>query len=143
MAEGRKEPKAAERRDSRGRFAPGNRGRPPGTRNRVTGKLHQIFGKGAEAVAKATLEAAEGGDMAAARLVLERLFPPRRPGDHYLEIEMPTEPAEAMATVIEAVAGGRLLPSEGEKMATLIRAKADLATLAEIEQRLAALEERK
>src|SRR5271165_5322197 len=53
-------------------------GRKPGTRNRRTVLIQAMLEDEGEAVARRVIEAALGGDMIAARLVLERIVPPRR-----------------------------------------------------------------
>lgn len=139
--EARKQPKSAEGRDSKGRFARGNPGRKPGSRNRVNARLDAIFSKDAATVAEATIQAAKDGDVSAMRLVLERAFP--APKDRHLSpIELPESPGEAMAAIVRAVAAGELLPSEGERLAGLVKARHELATWQEIEERLALLEAR-
>ena len=64
------------------RWAPGQsgnpHGRPKGSRNRASLLLeHLIEGEG-EAVVRALLAAAKGGDVSAARALLDRLVPPRK-----------------------------------------------------------------
>ena len=139
MAEPRKDRPAAEGRDPKGRFGPGNPGRRPGSRNRVNRALDKLFSGSATRVAEATIRAAEEGDTTAMRLVLERAFP--APKDRHLQpIELPDSPAEAAAAIVRAVAGGDLTPSDGERLMSMTKARADLASLSEIESRLAALE---
>ena len=139
MAESRKDRPAAEGRDGKGRFSAGNPGRRPGSRNRVNRALDKLFSGSATRVAEATIRAAEEGDTTAMRLVLERAFP--APKDRHLQpIELPEAPGDAMAAIVRAVAAGELLPSDGERLAGLVKARADLASLAEIEARLAVLE---
>ena len=57
----------------------GNRyGKPPGTRHRATRMTEKLMAGDAEAVVRAVIDAAKGGDMTAARLVLDRIAPPCR-----------------------------------------------------------------
>lgn len=142
MSDARKDRPAAAGRDRNGKFAAGNPGRRPGSRNKVNQALDKLFSGSAAKVARATIRAAQDGDTTAMRLVLERAFP--APKDRHLEpIELPEAPGEAMAAIIAAVAGGELLPSDGERLAGLVKARADLAALADLEARVAALEARK
>jgi hypothetical protein len=79
------------------------------------------------------------GDATALRLCLERLIPPAR--ERPLDIDRLSEDsAAAIGDIIQAVADGDLLPSQGERLATLVKAKAELTALREIEERLAVLE---
>jgi hypothetical protein len=75
----------------------------------------------------------------ALRLCLERLIPPAR--ERPLDIDtLSDDPAAARGEIIQAVAEGDLLPSEGERLTGMIKAKAELTALRKIEERLAALE---
>lgn len=137
--EARKDRPAAAGRDPSGKFTTGNPGRRRGSRNKVNAALDKLFSGSAAKVARATIRAAEDGDTTAMRLVLERAFP--APKDRHLEpIELPDSPAEAVAAIVRAVAAGELLPSDGERLAALLKARAELATLSELEARVAALE---
>jgi hypothetical protein len=59
-----------------GRFVPGVSGNPagkkPGTRHRATRLAEKLMAGDAEAVVRAIIDAAKGGDMTATRLVLDR-----------------------------------------------------------------------
>src|SRR3954470_21206699 len=104
-------------RKTRGRpFQERNPGRPFGSRNKRTLFAEQIMGEDLGAVARAVSNAAQNGDMQAARIILDRLVPIRR-GRPVL-FEMPTildaaGIAEAFATVLRSMAGGELTPEEG------------------------------
>src|SRR5215207_6317623 len=86
------------------RWAPGQsgnpKGRPKGSRNRASLLLeHLIEG---EAVVRALLAAAKGGDVPAARALLDRLVPPRkeRPVKVGLpELRSAKDARDALATV--------------------------------------------
>jgi hypothetical protein len=135
----RRTPDIADVRDAKGRFAPGNPGRQRGARNKVTRAAEALLGRDAAALTEKAIELAMAGDATALRLCLERLIPPAR--ERPLDIDRLSEdPAAAMGEIIQAVAEGDLLPSEGERLATLVKAKAELTALREIEERLAALE---
>ena len=74
-------------------------------------------------VVRVVIDAAKGGDMAAARLVVDKLIPATR--ELPLSIQLPPvtsaeDCAKAQAKVLAAVAAGNLLPSEGEALASLI-----------------------
>ena len=74
---------AKQRRRGRGRpFEPGQsgnpRGKPRGTRHRVTLLAEKLMADDTEAVMRAVIDAAKGGDMTAARLILDRIAPARK-----------------------------------------------------------------
>lgn len=124
--------------DSRGRFGTGNAGRPRGARNKITHQLEALFARDAEAVAAAAIMAARGGDTAAMSLVLNRIFPAAK--DRPIALDLPAAPAEAASTIVSAVGAGEILLGDAERLMALIKARAELASLEEIEARIAALE---
>jgi hypothetical protein len=137
MTDRKQRPDAGER-DPQGRFAAGNAGRPRGARNKINQRLEALFARDAEAVAAATIEAARGGDTAAMSLVLNRIFPVAK--DRPIVLDLPPAPAEAARAIVAAVAAGEILLGDAERLVALIKVKAELASLAEIEARIAALE---
>jgi hypothetical protein len=54
------------------------RGKPKGARNTTTVMAEKLMQNDAKDIVRAVLEAAKGGDMTAARLVLERISPVRK-----------------------------------------------------------------
>ena len=113
------------------RWAPGQsgnpKGRPTGSCNRASLLLeHLIEGEG-EAVVQALLAVAKGGDVPAARALLDRLVPPRkeRPVKVALpELRSAKDARDALAAVAAAVADGEMLPGEGEALVKLLEAYA-------------------
>ncbi len=96
-----------------------------------------------EGVVNAVLEAAKGGDMQAARIILDRICPPRkeRPISCKLpKLEASRDLAAGISAVIAAVANGALTPGEGQALASLIEAQRRTLETEEIEHRLMALE---
>lgn len=69
-------------RDKTGRFKPGRSGNPkgkkPGTRHKATMAAQELLDGESEALTRRAVDLALGGDVAALRLCLERLIPPRR-----------------------------------------------------------------
>jgi hypothetical protein len=131
------------------RWAPGQsgnpKGRPSGRRNRASLLLeHLIEGEG-EVVVQTLLAAAKGGDVPAARALLDRLVPPRK--ERPVKVALPAlrtakDARDALAAVAAAVADGEMLPGEGEALVKLLEAYARTAAAAELEERVAALEVR-
>lgn len=120
-------------------------GKPRGARNKATMMVLSIMEEGAEEITKAVVDAARGGDLGAARLVLERLAAPIR--ERPIAIDLPsTDTAEgisqAQRVIIEAVGAGELLPGEGGALAGLVEARRKALETIELEQRVTALEER-
>lgn len=119
-------------------------GKRTGTRNKATMMVLGLMEQGAKEITQAVIDAARGGDLSAARLVLERLAPPMR--ERPISIDLPdTSTAEgisqAQQAIIEAVGMGELLPGEGNVLAGLVEARRKALETIELEQRVAALEE--
>jgi hypothetical protein len=132
--------------DRRGRpFAKGEGGRPKGSRNRRTRLAEELMDDDLEGVVKAVIAAAKGGDMVAARIVLDRLAPARKgcPVSFPLPDDVDAAGiAEAFGSVLRAVAEGEISPEEGQAIASLLEARRKAIETAEIEARITALEAR-
>jgi hypothetical protein len=97
----------------------------------------------AERLTQKAVEMTLEGNMAALRLCIERLAPVRH--EHPICLNVPelsaaTGTEAKVEVVIVAVATGRLLPSEGEKLVNLLLAQRKARESDELEKRVAALE---
>lgn len=130
---------------TRGRpFQEGNPGRPKGAKHKTTILAEKLMADDVEGVVKAVIEAARSGDMAAARIILDRLVPVRK--GRPVEIELPdvktaADVLAAMGAVLDHVADGEITPDEGATVAGILEMKRRTLELVEIERRLAALEQ--
>jgi hypothetical protein len=118
-------------------------GRPPGARNRATILAEQLMQDDVEGVVRAVIGKARSGDMAAARLVLDRILPPRkgRPISFPLpEIETAAHVTQALGVVASLMADGEITPDEASAVAGVIETKRKAIETQELEQRVAALE---
>jgi hypothetical protein len=123
-----KNPATAVPRQANGKFAKGFSGNPAGpkpvTRSRAARLAEQLLESDIPEVCRAVVDAAKAGDMTAAKIIIERLVPPRkdRPITFPLpKLESATDAAKAMAAIPEAVANGELTPMEGRDIAALVR----------------------
>jgi len=95
-------------------------------------------------ITQTLINAALGGDLAAIRLVMERLVPPCKekalPQLHLPTVTDAQSLPKLTAAILEAVADGRITPGEGQALSTLANTHAKNLELAELEQRIAALE---
>lgn len=129
-----------------GRFKPGwagGPGRPAGSRNKATVMLDQLAEGEAPALLQTVLGNAKGGDMAAARIVLDRIWPVRksRPVSLSLpEINTAADVVAALGAVADAVGAGDLSPDEGAAVASILETKRKAIETVELETRVAALE---
>ncbi len=104
----------------------------------------QTFTDEAKAIAQKAAEAAKGGDVAAMRLVLDRIAP--APKERAVNFAMPVinGPADVPAAVmalLNAVAEGQLVPGEAMQLAGVLEHYRKQIETAEFEARLKALEE--
>jgi hypothetical protein len=131
---------------TRGRpFEAGNPGKPKGARHRVTVLAEKLMADDAEGVVRKVIEAAMAGDMTAARLILDRIAPPRR--GRTVTIALPDVTGSggvtaALAAVITAMGEGTLSPDEAAAAAAVIEVQRRAIETAEFEARLRAIEER-
>jgi Family of unknown function (DUF5681) len=129
------------------RFAPGTSGnpdgRPKGSRNKATLALEALLDGQAEALTQKAVELALTGDMAALRLCLDRILPPRRDRPVSFEI-LPIATAgdarAASAALLEAVAAGILTPSEASEIGKLVNSYVKSIEITEVLARLDKLE---
>lgn len=133
-----------------GKFAPGNRanpkGRIPGSRNKATLAAQALLDGEVENLTRKAVELALGGDTTALRLCLERILPARKeaalaPLD-LPKIEGAADLPQLTAAILDSVAAGRITPGEGQTLAALANAHAKTLEIAELEQRITALEEK-
>ncbi len=129
----------------RGRpFKPGNAGKPKGARHRVTLAVEALLDGEAERLTRKAVDMALAGDTTALRLCLERIAPPRKdaPVTFALpEIAGPQDVPKALGAVLDAVAAGDLTPSEAQAVAGLLEGYRRAVETADIEVRLAAIEQ--
>ena len=119
------------------------KGKPQGTRNKATQMVLSLMEGSAEEITQAVLEAAKGGDLSAAKMVLERLAPPMR--ERPINIDLPDTStaqgcADAANAVLQAVGVGDLLPGEGAALAGIVENRRRSIETLELETRITALE---
>jgi len=120
------------------------RGRPKGSRNKATLLAIAAMEGELSNVVRVVIDAAKGGDLSAARLVVDKLIPATR--ELPISIKLPAisavgDCAKAQAMVLAAVAAGDLLPSEGEALAGLVEQQRRSLETGDLAARLAAIEE--
>jgi hypothetical protein len=135
------------KRGGRGRFTAGTRpgpGRPKGERARLAAALDTLAAADAEAVVAAVVAAAKGGDMAAAKLILDRAWP--IPRGRTVALPLPrVEDAgglvAAMAALLEALAGAEITPDEARVVAAILSEQRAAIEVEDLSERLKTLEE--
>jgi len=132
-------------------FQPGNPGKPKGARHKTTLiaeklAIEKLMEDDAEGVTRRVIEAAKDGDMTAARLVLERIYPVRKGRPVHLdlpEIETVADLPVALSALLSAMGHGEITPEEAAVVANVIEAKRRTLETVELEQRIVVLEEAK
>jgi uncharacterized protein DUF5681 len=118
-------------------------GRPKGARNRATLATEELLDGEAEALTRKAIDKALEGDMAAPRLCLDRLLPPRR--DRLVNFELPTiesasDALKASSAILAACAAGQLSLREAVEFQNLVSSHVRMHESNELAARLAALE---
>ncbi len=128
-------------RDEKGRFGPGNPGKPKGARHKATIAAMALLDGEAEAITRQCIQQALGGDTTALRLCLERIVPARKDVPLPERVDLGGELSRDIDIVLNAVASGLITPSEADALAKILESKRKIIELTEIEERLCALEE--
>ncbi|WP_340588678.1 DUF5681 domain-containing protein [Erythrobacter alti] len=121
------------------------KGRPAGSRHSVSLALEALIGGEAEALTRQVIQQALGGDVQSLRMCMDRLYP--APKDRPINFTLPaveslTDHPKAIGALLVAMAAGELTPTEAASFAKLLEAHANATGLAELEHRIAALENR-
>ena len=127
------------------KFKPGRsgnpKGRPRGTKNKANALRSRIVDE-IPGIVDNLITAAKGGDMQAARLLIERAIPTLRAEEARVTLDLPDDAplSEQGAAILRAVADGRITPSQGSAMVQSLAGLARIIEVSELEERIAALE---
>jgi hypothetical protein len=125
------------------RGGPGGPGRPQGSRNAGTVLLDALAEGEGEAVLKQVLDAAKGGDLRAAEMILARLWPIRKGRSvalHLPSIKTARDIVAALGVVADAVAAGEVSAEEGGAVAGILEVHRRAIETVELAARVNALE---
>lgn len=124
-------------------WKPGQSGNPKG-RPKGTGEVARLRAEIADhvpAIVGRLVEAAEGGDVQAARLLLERVIPPMKAAEAAAPIAMAGGTlVEQGQAVLSAAAAGQLAPGQASQLLAGLAALAKLIETQDLEARISALE---
>lgn len=133
-----------------GPFKPGQsgnpKGKPRGARSRVTLAIEALLDGQAEKLTQKAIQLALAGDLAALRLCMDRLCPPRkdRPILFALpKLESAPDSVKASAAIVEAVAIGDLTPSEAAELSRVVDGFTRAVEATDLDARLTKLEQAK
>lgn len=121
-------------------------GCPSGSRNRATVMAQKLLDDKAENIVKKAIELAENGDPTMLRLCVERLVPQRKSFPVKISLPEFTNAADMPAVtgaVAKATSTGELTPDEADKIMKVFDRHLKALELADIENRLQALEDKK
>lgn len=142
-------PENTDRKQHPSLFQPGQsgnpNGRPKGAKNATTLAAEALLDGEAETITRKCVELAKGGDMAAIRLCLERIVPPRKSRPVYIDlpdIEEPSDLLAAMQAVLRSVASGETAPDDANTVMALLEQTRRAQDLVDIDARLTALEDK-
>jgi hypothetical protein len=118
-------------------------GRPKGSRNVTTVALETLLDGQATALTQKAIDLALAGDMAALRLCIDRILPPRK--DRPLTFCFPTitnaaEAAKTMSAILAAVASGEITPTEASEIGKLVDSYVRAVEATELAARIERLE---
>lgn len=126
-----------------GRWKPGQSGNPQG-RPRGTStaaKLREAIEADLPAILESVISAAKDGDVAAARLLLERAIPALKPAELPVSVDVGGETLAAQGrAIMAAVASGQVAPAQGVSLMGALSQLARLVELDELGDRLRLLE---
>jgi hypothetical protein len=126
----------------RGRpFTRGNGGRRHGSKNKNSLILEALSDGDKEGLVRKGLELAKAGDVSMLKFFLSRMLPRERLIRVDLpQIEFADDAVEALGLIVRAVSEGAITPSEGADLATLVNASAHAIDIADLVERIDALE---
>jgi hypothetical protein len=119
-------------------------GRPRGARNQRTILLENIMDGESETILQTAIGKAKEGDIAAIRMVIDRIAPIRKNPPIEFElppIEKPADAVAATAAIASAVGTGELTPAEAAQLSKVVDVYVRAVELRDFEPRLKMLEE--
>jgi hypothetical protein len=131
-------------RHTRGRpFTKGNPGRKSGSRNRATLVAQALLENEKETLLRKAIELAKAGNVPMLSFLLGRILPKERS----VLIDLPPleragDAVDASAAIIDAVSTGRITPSEGSELTSVVEAHARAINDADVELRMDNLEKK-
>lgn len=128
-------------------FKPGKSGNPAGRPKGIKDRrvaLREKLLPHADQLIEMVTTFAKSGDMAAMKIVMDRIIPPLKEEPIHVtipKIESAVDCRQAQAAVVNAVAAGDMLPSEGQAISSLIEAQRRAFETTELAQQMRDLHE--
>jgi len=125
------------------KFQPGQsgnpRGRPRGIQTQA--KLRNAIAEDMPAIIEAVTEAAKGGDIQAAKLLLDRVLPALKPQDQAVSLPLSDGLAASGRSILAAVGQSGVTPEQGFKLLQGLSALSRVIETDELLRRIEALEQ--
>ena len=135
------------KRKPRGRpFQPGNPGRPLGSKNKTTQILEVLAEGEAEQVVQTVLQKAKAGNEACLRMLMDRVWPPRKGQPVKLEmapLKTSSDVRNAITSLWNGMGEGRLTPDEAGALLLVAERSMQVINQSEVLKRIEALEKEK
>ena len=131
-----------------GRFKKGKsgnpKGKPKGAKHKASIMAEMLFENELASVCNQVIDQAKEGNLQAAKIILDRLLPPRK--DRIIDIKLPlindsTDALKALRLICFAVGNGEITPLEGEALSKIVEIQTKSIELYDFEKRLQAIED--
>lgn len=130
-----------------GRFKKGKsgnpQGKPKGAKHKASLMAEMLFETEIEAVCHHVINQAKEGNMQAAKIILDRLLPPKKDRPINFKLPMIHNAADALRVgrlICHAVGNGEITPLEGEALSKIVEIQAKNIELFDFGTRLEAIE---
>lgn len=130
-----------------GRFKKGKsgnpRGKPKGAKHKSSLMAEMLFESEIEAICHHVITQAKEGNMQAAKIILDRLLPPKKDRPINFKLPMIHNAADALKAgrlISHAVGNGEITPLEGESLSKIVEIQAKNIDLFDFGTRLEAIE---
>lgn len=121
------------------------KGKPRGAKHKASLMAEMLFENGIEVVCEQVLSQAKEGNMQAAKIILDRLLPPRKDRPIFFELPLinsANDAVQAGKLICHAVGKGEITPLEAESLSKIIEIQMKNIELSEFQNRLEAVENR-
>ena len=121
-------------------------GRPEGSRNKASLMAEKLMEGDTKEVIMAVIEKAKGGDIQAAKLILDRIVPLRKGRPVQIDLPDMTEAVDvvkALSATLKAVSDGTLTPDEAQALGHVLEGQRRAIETTELEDRIKVLEQKR
>lgn len=119
-------------------------GKPKGSLNKTTLMMRAMLESEAEKITRKAIDLAKAGDLAAMKLIFERLLPPRKDSPLALHLPKITKAEDvifAFDSIRAEMADGNITPLEAETLCSLLEYSRKAIETTQLAQKLTALEQ--